>query len=64
VNLESDAETDLSPRFANTAAGTGESEERAVMRTPAWPAVAAAALALLLIEWLAWVWRPGRTITA
>jgi hypothetical protein len=64
VNLESDAETDISSRFANPGISNGESGQRTGMPTPAWPAVAAAALALLLIEWLAWVWRPGRAMAA
>jgi Ca-activated chloride channel homolog len=63
VNLSSDAETDITPRFAAPSAGP-ESAGRASVPSPIWPVAAAAALALLLLEWLVWVWRPGRSLTA
>jgi hypothetical protein len=64
VNLESDAETDISQRFSSLGTHPAGSDERQGMPTPVWPVVAAAALAFLLLEWLAWAWRPGRTTTA
>jgi hypothetical protein len=64
VNLESGAETDILQRFSSLGTHPAGSDERKGMPTPVWPVVAAAALALLLLEWLAWAWRPGRTTTA
>ncbi len=63
VNLASDSETDINPRFAPPAAGP-ETAAPSSIPAPVWPAVAAAALLLLLLEWLAWVWRPGRALRA
>jgi hypothetical protein len=64
VNLASDSETDLSPRFSTPGLAPGEKDERQGVPMPVWPAVAAAALALLVLEWLAWVWRPGKAAAA
>jgi hypothetical protein len=64
VNLASDSETDISPRFTNPGLPPEEREGQRGTPTPVWPVVAAAALALLLLEWLAWVWRPGRATAA
>ena len=62
VNLSSDSETDISQRFTVPSSRT-EVGERARVPVPVWPAVAAAALALLLLEWLVWLRRPGRSLT-
>jgi hypothetical protein len=59
VNLASDAETDVTPRFAlpgTSAADTPPSPTN----TPIWGALAAMALALVLAEWLAWLRASGR----
>jgi von Willebrand factor type A domain/Aerotolerance regulator N-terminal len=63
VNLASGSETDITPRFSPPAA-LPDAGQRTGLPTPVWPAVAAAALVLLLLEWLAWLWRPGRAGTA
>ncbi len=64
VNLASDSETDLAPRYAATAWSREGAGPRTAAPTPVWPFAAAAALMLLLLEWLAWVWRPGRSMAA
>ena len=64
MNLVSDSETDVSPRFSTAGAHPGERDDRREAPSPAWPAVAAAALVFLLLEWLAWVWRPGKASAA
>jgi len=63
VNLCSDSETDLTPRYA-ALTGLDTGGPGGAMPAPVWPLAAAAALALLLLEWLAWVWRPGRSVAA
>jgi Ca-activated chloride channel family protein len=63
VNLSSDTETDITPRFSAPTAGP-QGAGRTSVPSPIWPVIAAAALALLLLEWLAWAWRPGRSLTA
>jgi hypothetical protein len=62
VNLASGSETDITPRFA-APAPPPETGQRGSLPTPVWPAVAAAALVLLLLEWLAWLWKPGKART-
>ena len=60
VNLASDSETDITPRFTvprNVSSGTSGQREAAA---PAWATCAAAALSLVLLEWLAWLWAPVR----
>ena len=64
VNLASDSETDLTPRYAAPASSLEGTGARTAVPTPVWPFAAAAALVLLLLEWLAWVWRPGRSMAA
>ena len=64
VNLVSDSETNVSPRFSNPATRPAETGDRQGAPSPAWPAAAAAALAFLLLEWLAWAWRPGKGAAA
>ena len=55
VNLTDEAESDLRPRATLTPRSP---EPRAPVEAsvvmPVWPALALAALALLLLEWLAW----------
>jgi len=63
VNLASRAETDISPRFASPAARP-EPGQRSAVPAPVWPAIAAVVLFLLLLEWLVWLWRPGRASTS
>jgi len=60
ANLSSDSETDLSPRFGAPGAVTSGTVELAGIASPVWVGCAAAALALMLLEWLAWAWTPGR----
>jgi len=64
VNLLSDSETDVSPRFSAAGTHPAEKDDRKEMPSPVWSAVAAAALVFLLLEWLAWVWRPGKASAA
>jgi hypothetical protein len=64
VNLFSDSETDVSPRFTAPAVQPESTGPRAGVPAPVWSVVAAVALAFLLLEWLAWLWRPGRSPTA
>ena len=64
VNLASDSETDITPRYAAPAYGVDGKSQGSAVPAPVWPLAAAAALVLLLLEWLAWVWRPGRSVTA
>jgi len=64
VNLASESETDISPRFTAPSAPPQAGGQRAGAPRPVWPAVAGAALLLLLLEWLAWLWRPGRSPAA
>jgi hypothetical protein len=59
VNLASDTETDVAPRFAlpgTAAADTPPSP----LSSPIWSALAAMALALVLAEWIAWLRASGR----
>jgi hypothetical protein len=60
VNLTDDSETDITPRFRPPGAPPAGAGELAGVAAPVWAALAAAALALVLMEWLAWVWTPGR----
>ncbi|MGA2614902.1 MAG: VWA domain-containing protein [Spirochaetia bacterium] len=64
VNLFSDSETDVTPRFTAPAVQPESTGPRAGVPAPVWSVVAAVALAFLLLEWLAWLWRPGRSPTA
>jgi len=61
VTLTDDDETDISPRFNAPGAASPGTGETAGIAAPVWAGLAAAALALMLLEWLAWVWTPGRT---
>ncbi len=61
VNLASDAETDVTPRFAPVpSAGPTAAPAQAAMPAQVWWALGAAALALLLAELLAWAWARRR----
>jgi len=63
VNLFSDTETDITPRFTvprGSPGGPGASPEAAA---PVWAACAMAALALIFLEWLAWLWAPARRLS-
>ena len=64
VNLASESETGISPRFTPPAAPQQPGGQRAGAPRPIWPAAAATALLLLVLEWLAWLWRPGRSPAA
>jgi len=63
VNLASRSETDISPRLV-IPAPRPEPGHQAGLPTPVWPAVAAVVLLLLFLEWLVWLWRPGRASTS
>ncbi|HUJ74602.1 MAG TPA: VWA domain-containing protein, partial [bacterium] len=54
ANLASDTESDTTPRFAAPSAAVEGGAAPASLPAPAWRAFAAAALALLLLELLAW----------
>ena len=58
ANLDSDSETDITPRFSPPA-GISPSTGSPGLPVPVWPLLAAAVLAFLLLEWWAWAWRPG-----
>jgi hypothetical protein len=60
VNLESDSTTDISPRFRAPSVAAPANNGPAGNSVPVWAGLAAAALALMLMEWMAWLWRPGR----
>ncbi|HEY9593486.1 MAG TPA: hypothetical protein VHE79_03355, partial [Spirochaetia bacterium] len=61
VSLASDTESDVRPRFAS-ADGERSAGETIPASVPAWGALAIAALALVLLEWVAWLLVPrGRT---
>ncbi len=64
VSLSSDSETDITPRFTAPAARPEIGEKQTGLPRPIWSALAAAALGLLVLEWVAWLWRPGRSLTA
>jgi Ca-activated chloride channel homolog len=60
VNLSSDSETDITPRFTVTRNDSGGTRGPREAAAQAWAACAAAALALVLLEWLAWLRAPVR----
>jgi len=64
VNLASESETDISPRFAAPVVQRDVPSQRNEVPIPVWFVVGTAALALLLLEWIAWLWQPGRTRAA
>jgi hypothetical protein len=58
VNLSSETESDVRPRFASVTGGTaaaGAAAPAAGTETLAWAAFAFAALALILLEWVVWL---------
>ena len=59
VNLTSDSETDITPRFVPPKSAAAESPAPPA-RSPIWWALAALALALFLAEWWAWLRSAGR----
>ncbi len=59
VNLMSDTETDINPRYVPPKTAAPESPA-APARSPIWEALAAFALALVLVEWWAWLRSSGR----
>jgi hypothetical protein len=61
VTLADDAETDIVPRFTVPQAAAPQPAGSAGGTVPAWAVFAAAALALILLEWAAWVWTPAGT---
>lgn len=60
VNLSSDSETDITPRFTVTQNDSGGTSGQREAAAQVWATSAAAALALVLLEWLAWLWAPVR----
>ncbi len=60
VNLASDSETDITPRYVPPGAAADASTSGAGMPSPVWGALAALALALVILEWLAWLRASGR----
>ncbi|HUI72763.1 MAG TPA: VWA domain-containing protein [Spirochaetia bacterium] len=64
VNLASESETNTTPRFTSPNAPEEGQQQRPGVPVPVWFVVGIAALALLVLEWIAWLWQPGRTRTA
>ncbi len=60
VSLADDATTDISPRFHAPRRAAPANGAPAGVSLPVGAGLAAAALALMLLEWIAWLRRPGR----